>query len=246
MNMDEHRFEFRRLRSVGMALALAVSCAAQPAEVVPSADWSADMEAFRAADIAHESSAGSVLFLGSSSIRLWETLAADFPGVDIINRGFGGSHITDSIVHFDDLVLPHRPRLIVFYAGSNDVASGKTPEQVAADFREFCSRVAEVLPETRILFISLQMAPARWALREKMVLTNAYVAAYCAADARLTFVDVNPHVLTPEGEPRTELYSPDMLHMGADGYALWRRILEPFVTNVTAGKSGQVSPASLP
>jgi lysophospholipase L1-like esterase len=187
------------------------------------------MEAFRADDLAHPSPDGAVLFVGSSSIRLWTTLAADFPGVVVVNRGFGGSHIADSIVQFDRLVLPHRPLLIVFYAGTNDIASGKTPEQVAADFREFCGLVGTALPETRVLFISLQMAPARWEFREKMALTNSYVAAFCAADERLTFVDMNPHVLTPEGAPRTEIYSPDMLHMGPDGYALWRRILEPFV-----------------
>jgi lysophospholipase L1-like esterase len=194
-----------------------------------SADWSADMEAFRAADLAQPSPDGAVLFVGSSSIRLWETLAADFPGVAVINRGFGGSHIADSIVHFDSLVRPHRPRLIVFYAGTNDIASGKAPEQVAADFREFRALVGAALPETRILFISLQMAPARWELRERMALTNVYVAAFCAADERLTFVDVNPHALTSDGAPRKELYSPDMLHMNPEGYALWRRILEPFV-----------------
>ncbi|HUG10717.1 MAG TPA: GDSL-type esterase/lipase family protein [Opitutaceae bacterium] len=222
-------FSFRRMFALGAAIALALTCAAQPTSVVPSADWAEDMATFRAADLAHKSPDGSVLFLGSSSIRLWKTLAADFPGVAVINRGFGGSHIVDAIVHFDDLVLPHRPRLIVFYAGSNDVTSGKSPEQVAADFREFRSRVAEVLPETRILFISAQMAPARWEIREKFAITNAYVAAFCAADERLVFVDMNPHVLTPDGAPRTELYSPDMLHMGPEGYALWRRILEPLV-----------------
>lgn len=217
------------LRVLAAAAALALIAATLAQAASPSADWSADMEAFREADLAQPSPDGTVLFVGSSSIRLWTMLGADFPGVAVINRGFGGSHIADSIVHFDRLVLPHRPRLIVFYAGSNDIASGKTPEQVAADFREFRALVGAALPETRILFISLQMAPARWELRERMALTNAYVAAFCAADERLTFVDMNPHVLTPEGAPRTEIYSPDMLHMNPDGYAVWRRILEPFV-----------------
>jgi lysophospholipase L1-like esterase len=215
----------------GAAVALAVTCVAEPTSVVPSGDWTVDMDAFRAADAAQESPDGVVLFLGSSSIRLWKTLAADFPGVDVLNRGFGGSHIADSIVHFGDLVLPHKPRLIVFYAGTNDIASGKSPEQVAAHFREFRRRVAEVLPETKVLFISLQMAPARWELREKMALANTYVAAFCAADERLFYVDVNPHVLTEDGAPLTELYSSDMLHMGPEGYALWRRILRPFIAS---------------
>jgi lysophospholipase L1-like esterase len=99
------------------------------------------MAEFARIDASSPSSDGSVLFVGSSSIRLWKTLEEDFPGVSPVNRGFGGSHISDSIVHFDRLVAPHNPRMIVLYAGTNDIASGKSPEEVAADFREFCTIV---------------------------------------------------------------------------------------------------------
>lgn len=192
------------------------------------------MERFAAEDSQSPAPDGCVLFVGSSSIRLWETLATDFPGVPVLNRGFGGSHIADSIVHFDRLVAPHNPRLVVFYAGTNDVASGKPPEDVAADFREFCSIVHAAKPESRILFISLQFAPSRWSLRERMALTNAYVAAFCAADPRRTFVDSNSVTMTAEGQPRPELYVDDQLHMNPAGYAVWADLLRPLVLPVAS------------
>jgi lysophospholipase L1-like esterase len=187
------------------------------------------MAEFARIDASSPSSDGSVLFVGSSSIRLWKTLEEDFPGVSPVNRGFGGSHISDSIVHFDRLVAPHNPRMIVLYAGTNDIASGKSPEEVAADFREFCTIVHKAKPGAEIAFISLQFAPSRWHLREKMAVTNAYITAYCAADPRKMFVDSNAVTMTPEGQPRPELYVDDQLHMNAAGYAVWTRLLRPVV-----------------
>lgn len=222
------RAAVRCFRVVGL---LAVLSTVAPAAVAAtaSADWSADMERFAAEDAAAHLVPGCVLFVGSSSIRMWETLAADFPGVSVVNRGFGGSHIADSIVHFDRLVVPHGPRLVVFYAGTNDIASGKSPEDVAADFREFCSMLHAAKPEARVVFISLQFAPSRWHLREKMALANAYIAAFCAADPRRTFVDSNSVTMSAEGRPRPGLYVDDQLHMNPAGYAVWTKLLRPVV-----------------
>jgi lysophospholipase L1-like esterase len=215
---------FRLLRLVrpllcGLLLAGALGAAE------PSADWSADMAAFAARDAEQGSPDGCVLFVGSSSIRLWTSLANDFPGVVVVNRGFGGSQIADAIVHFERLIRPHRPRLIVFYAGTNDIAAGKSPEQVAADFAEWCSRVHVERPDTKVVFVSLQYAPARWALREKMAAANALIARFCAEDPRRGFIDTNPSTLAANGEPNAELYSADRLHMSPAGYAVWTRLL---------------------
>lgn len=197
--------------------------------VVASADWSAAMAEFAAQDATAPSAPGCVLFLGSSSIRLWKTLKEDFPGIPVVNRGFGGSQIADAIVHFDRLVLPHHPRLIVFYAGTNDVAAGKSPEQVVKDFELFCAKVHAVRPQARILFVSLQYAPSRWALRAKMAAANAEIAKFCAADPRRSFVDTNPGMLAANGSPDETLYSPDRLHMASGGYAVWAKLLSPLV-----------------
>lgn len=203
--------------------------ATTPAPLVPSGNWSAPMATFAAQDAAHRSPAGTVLFVGSSSIRLWTTLAADFPGVLTLNRGFGGSQIVDSLVHFDRLVLPHQPRMIVFYAGTNDLAAGKSPEQVAADFAQFCARVHTARPEAKVVFLSIQFAPSRWALREKMIAANALIARYCGADPRRKFVDTNPALLGPDGQPRPECYSADRLHMSPAGYQEWAKLLQEVV-----------------
>lgn len=221
-------FHLRRA-ALAACLALCTTLAVSAADPVASADWSRAMAEFAAQDATAPTAPGCVLFLGSSSIRLWKTLKEDFPGVPVVNRGFGGSQIVDAIVHFDRLVLPHHPRLIVFYSGTNDVTAGKSPEQVVQDFETFCAKVHAVRPETKILFVSLQYAPSRWHLREKMATTNAAIAQFCAADARRSFVDTNPGMLAANGAPDETLYSADRLHMAAGGYAVWAKLLSPLV-----------------
>lgn len=213
------------IRLVRVLLGLSLSSGACAAERAASADWTAEMGNFAQADAAAPSSAGCVLFVGSSSIRLWATVQEDFPGVPVVNRGFGGSQVTDAIVHFDRLVLPHDPRLIVFYAGTNDLAAGKRPEEVAADVAEFCARVHTERPQSRIVFVAVQYAPARWHLKAAMAAANELIAKFCAEDPRREFVDVNVLTLGATGEPREDLYSPDRLHMSAAGYALWTQAL---------------------
>ncbi|MBI2511145.1 MAG: hypothetical protein HYV96_04155 [Opitutae bacterium] len=219
-----------RRAALAACLVVATSFAAFAAEPVATADWSADMAAFAAQDAATPSAPDCVLFVGSSSIRLWKTLKEDFPGLPVVNRGFGGSQIADALVHFDRLVLPHRPRLIVFYSGTNDIKAGKSPEQVGQDFELFCAKVHAARPEARILFVSLQYAPARWNLREQMAAVNGAVEKFCAADPRRAFVDTNPAMLRADGTPDESLYSADRLHMAPAGYAVWTRLLVPLVS----------------
>lgn len=218
-----------RLTALAVALVAATPLAIFAAEPIASADWSSDMATFAAQDASSPSAPGCVLFVGSSSIRLWKTLKDDFPGVPVVNRGFGGSQIADAIVHFDRLILPHHPRLIVFYAGTNDVEAGKSPEQVTKDFEWFCEKVHAVRPETKILFVALQYVPSRWKLRDKMAAANSAIAKFCAADPRRGFVDPNPAMLAANGEPYESLYVEDRLHMGPRGYAIWTKLLTPLV-----------------
>lgn len=185
------------------------------------------MARFAAADAQAPSPEGSVLFVGSSSIRLWRSLADDFPKLTVLNRGFGGSEISDAIEHFDVLVKPHRPRLIVFYSGSNDLARGKSAAQVAEDYAAFCARVHETLPQTRIVFLSIVAAPARWQLREKIDEANRAITLFCAADPRREFLDVNTVLLGADGAPRAELFAGDRLHLSTQGYVEWTRVVGP-------------------
>lgn len=193
------------------------------------ARWEKAMAAFEEQDRTNPPKPNGVLFLGSSSIRLWKTLAEDFPGVPLLNRGFGGSQISDSIYYFDRLVMPSRPRLVVFFAGGNDISSGVTAEQVAADFRELCAKLHQALPETRVIFISLPFVESRWKHRAETALANTYISAFCHSDPRLTYVDMNSAILSPDGTVRPEYYRKDKLHMNEAGYAVWTKLLRPLV-----------------
>ena len=186
-----------------------------------------EIEAFEMQDRTAPPPPGAVLFLGSSTFRLWHTLALDFPDIPVVNRGFGGSQIEDSIRYAPRIVLPLRPKIIVFYAGENDLAAGKTPEQVCADFQRLVADVHAVLPATRILFISIKPSPCRAELLDAMRRTNARIRNWIQQDPRLEYVDVFPPMLDGSGIPRAELFTDDRLHMNAAGYALWTRILRP-------------------
>src|SRR5258707_13063020 len=114
------------------------------------------MQQFEKSDQDNPPPRGAVLFVGSSSIRMWKNLAEDFPGIRAINRGFGGSEIADSTFYVDRIVTPYLPRMIVFYAGDNDLSDGKSPQKLLDDYKAFVSRVRIRLPSTRIAFISIK------------------------------------------------------------------------------------------
>lgn len=217
-------FPLRRFtRTLLFSLLLALPALATPEQ------WAADIGKFTAADAANPPPAGAVVFVGSSSIRFWTTLAEDFPGIAVLNRGFGGSELADSAFYADRIVIPYHPRLVVLYAGENDLANGKTPETVAADFNAFCAKLHAALPATPLIYIAMKPSPSRWALHDKFARGNALIAAACARDPRLAFVNVEPPMLGPDGQPRPELFREDRLHMKPEGYALWTKILTPYL-----------------
>jgi lysophospholipase L1-like esterase len=190
--------------------------------------WAKDMAAFDAADRQAASATGGVVFVGSSSIRLWD-LAHAFPDIRALNRGFGGSQIEDSIRYVDLLVIKHKPRTVILYAGDNDIADGKSPQQVAADFKAFVAKVHAALPATRIAFIAIKPSIARWPLVGRMREANALIRAHCDADDRLGFVDVDDPMLGWDARPRKDLFVDDGLHLSAEGYQLWATLVRPFL-----------------
>jgi lysophospholipase L1-like esterase len=186
--------------------------------------WEPEIKAFEEADQEKPPPENAVLFIGSSSIRGWQTLDQDFPHHPIINRGFGGSRIMDSVQFAERIILPYKPRKIVLYAGENDIAGGKTPWEVFEDFKKFVGKVPGSIP---IVFISLKPSPARWHLREQFVAVNHLIEAYCGLDERLQFVDVFGPMLDQDGQPDPELFVEDNLHLNAKGYELWKTIMAP-------------------
>ena len=192
-----------------------------------SSRWEKYIARFEVTDKKKMPKPGGVLFIGSSSIRMWKTLKQDFSGFSVINRGFGGSQIADS-THFAERILhPYKPRQIVLYAGDNDVNAGKSPETVLADFQQFVKTVHAKLPEARISFIAIKPSLSRWKLSEKMVKANALVSSDCAKSKRLDYIDIWQPMLGDDGKPMPNLFLRDGLHLNAKGYALWTSLVKP-------------------
>ncbi|KAF1711154.1 hypothetical protein CSC70_04320 [Pseudoxanthomonas kalamensis DSM 18571] len=203
-----------------------VSAPQVPAQV-SNAGWEQDMQRFAAEDAVQPPPRGGILFVGSSSIRMWKSLAQDFPGLAVVNRGFGGSEIRDSTWYADRIVVPYAPRQIVLYAGDNDINSGRSPEQLLADFRAFVTRVRRDLPDVAIAYISCKPSLARAEQLATQRQANALIAAEIAGMRNAAFVDVFTPMLDAQGQPRPELFIEDGLHMNATGYALWRERIDP-------------------
>jgi lysophospholipase L1-like esterase len=189
--------------------------------------WAKEMAAFAQQD-QQSPAIGGIVFVGSSSIRLWD-LAKSFPNLPAINRGFGGSQMIDSVTHADLLVIRHKPRTVVVYAGDNDLAAGKSPQQVSDDFRAFVAKVRSALPETRIAYIGIKPSIQRWAIVDKVRQANALIRAYCDTDDRLGFIDVDGPMLGWDAKPRKDLFIEDGLHLSPKGYALWAMLVQPFL-----------------
>jgi len=190
--------------------------------------FEAAIEQFEARDRQTPPPEKPILFVGSSSIRMWD-VAKSFPGLPVMNRGFGGSHIADSVYFAERIVTKYKPRLIVFYSGDNDLAAGKDPAEVLADFQALVAKLHSALPKTRIVFISIKPSIARWKLIEKARRTNGLIADVIKSDPLLTFVNVEPPMLGSDGKPRGELFITDGLHMNAKGYEIWTSLIAPLL-----------------
>jgi len=201
---------------------------ALPAVVTPDERWERAFTVFESIDRAAPPPQHGILFVGSSTIQRWDVAAA-FPGVPAINRGVSSSELGDAVRYVDRLVLPYNPRVVVVYAGDNDIDNGKTSEEVAVQFERFTRRVWARLPETRFVFIGLKPSILRWSEVHRMRLANALIREYCGFDDRLAFVDVDGPMLGWDEKPRKELFVDDGLHLSRQGYELWNILLRPFL-----------------
>lgn len=208
-------------------LGLLGSHATRALPATPPDAWQAEIRRFEEQDRIDPPQPGSVLFIGSSSIRMWTTLADDFAGVAVINRGFGGSEIADATRFADRIVIPYRPRLIILYAGDNDIADGRSAREVVADFDGFVRRIRDALPELPIAFISIKPSPARVRLLATMQRANRLIRRYARSHRAIRYIDTATRMLDAHGQPRAELFGPDGLHMNRKGYALWTSIIAP-------------------
>lgn len=191
--------------------------------------WQKEIDAFVETDLRETPPEHPALFVGSSSFRMWENLRADFPKINLINRGFGGSHLED-IIHFaPQTILPYNPKIVVIYAGDNDIADGKTVERVFANYKTLVALISNSFPKARIVFVSVKPSPSRREFWGKFQQLNALVKAETLMNKRLGFADIWKPMLTASGDAREELYLPDRLHMKPAGYEIWREVLSEYL-----------------
>ena len=212
----------------GLLIAL-LTLAAQAADTKHVDRWEKEIAAFEAADRVHPPQTNAILFIGSSGIRMWTTLARDFPEHHVINRGFGGSMIVDSTCFAERIVFPYKPKMIVLRAGTNDLAAGKTADQVIADFKAFVAKVREQLPDTDILYVGMNPTPARWKQHAREVAVNTAIAAFAKTTPHVLYLDTNDQFLDANGQPRADLIAPDKLHFNAAGYKTITALIRPYL-----------------
>jgi lysophospholipase L1-like esterase len=193
--------------------------------------FAGDIAAFAVADRDHPPPERPIIFVGSSSVRLWSTLQADMAPLPVLNRGFGGAQLSQVVYYVDQTVIHYRPRAVVLYAGDNDLdgrlRTGKTPEDVAREFRMFVTRVETAVPDARIYYLSMKPSRERWIDWPQEQRGNTLIAKICASDPRLTYIDVATPMLAAGTPPPTELFMPDGMHPSPKGYALWTGIIKP-------------------
>jgi lysophospholipase L1-like esterase len=189
--------------------------------------WEKAIQAFEASDKTNPPPRDAILMIGSSSIVKWTNAPAQFPDHRLINRGFGGSHLSDSVAFIERIVAPYQPKLVLLYAGDNDIAAGKTPEQVFADFKAFVAKVRGALPDTRIAYLAIKASPSRVKLMDQFKTANRSIQEFSGADPKLIYVDVFTPMLGADGQPRAEFFVADQLHLNEAGYKLWAGIVKP-------------------
>jgi lysophospholipase L1-like esterase len=199
----------------------------KPAEN-PAEKWEEDIRQFEQWDSKNTFPSDAVLFVGSSSIRLWPTRKC-FGEFAVLNRGFGGSQISDVNYFAGRIVLTYEPKVIVFYAGDNDVAAGKNARRVFDDYKKFVKLVHDELPATRIIYIGIKPSRSRWSLWPVMNDANMVIKDFSEKDDRLYYFDSATPLLSSDGDPNAEFFLKDQLHLNDQGYEVWTRQLRPII-----------------
>lgn len=170
-----------------------------------------------------------ILFTGSSSIHLWHNLAESFPGKNILNRGFGGSEMSDMLYYAPQLILKHKPKLVFIYEGDNDIAAGRSAEQILANADSLIKIIRAALPKTKIVFISPKPSGSRWHLKAQYEDFNSKLDQFTKSRKRVYFANVWLPMLDATGNLLPGLFLDDNLHMNEKGYFIWTKVLNQFL-----------------
>jgi hypothetical protein len=229
-------------------LVLLVVAASAVHQIAPAQDappssqkgiFASEIEAFLKGDSLSPPPKNAILFIGSSIFKLWTNLKEQMAPLPVFNRAFGGSKTRDVLDQIEKIVFPYTPKIIVYYCGSNDINGGSQAARIFVGFMEFAERVAEILPDTRIYYVSINRAPQkqeRWGTVDSV---NALVKEYCARTLKCEFIDVNPILFDVEGKPRMDLYVDDKLHLRERAYVEFAAKIKPILERAWAEVVGR-------
>ncbi|NNL11229.1 MAG: hypothetical protein HKO84_05670 [Pseudomonadales bacterium] len=193
-----------------------------------NAFFESEIMAFEHADMQSPPKPGSIVFVGSSSIRFWKTLASDMAPLPIIRRGFGGAHMSHVLYNFDRIIMPYQPKAVVVFVGGNDIGSGKSAQRLISDYQKFIDMLEKKLPNTDLWILSMKPSKARWEHWPQMLEVDKALSAVALRDDKITFVDAGQSLLTEDGRP-DDVYVFDGLHLNQEGYRRWTDVLKPLL-----------------
>lgn len=188
-----------------------------------------EINAFKKQDSISMPPKNAILFVGSSSFRMWTSIKQDFPVHSIINRGFGGSSLSDVIRYADQIIIAYQPRQVVIYCGENDFASADTVsvQTVYSRFQQLFNHIRKQLPEVSVAFVSIKPSPSRQHLLQKIINANELIKDFLKNQPKTAYIDVFSAMIDQQGNPKPELFVDDRLHMNKKGYAIWVQVIEP-------------------
>jgi lysophospholipase L1-like esterase len=216
-------------RLLSALLVLSCLAAAEPAE------WKYEktVAAFEAQDqdAAKRPQPGTIAAIGSSTFTMWKSMPADLAPLPVWNRAFGGSRTGEVLRALPRIILPNKPKVIVYYCGDNDLSDAEKadPAVPVKGFQDFVAAARAELPQVRLVYVSVKPSPKRAASWPKAQQTNAQVQAFCAKDPLLTFVDISKAILDEQGKPQEQLFIKDQLHLNPDGYQRITALIKPAV-----------------
>lgn len=197
-----------------------LSCAQKP--------FQNEIEDFKKADAQNAPPKNAIVFVGSSSFRMWNDVQSDFPGHTIINRGFGGSGLDHATLWADDIIIKHQPKQVVIYSGENDIAGGRVNSgDMIYRFKRLFKKIRTALPNTHVVYVSMKPSPSREKYRKTIEESNKLIKEFLATQKNTAYVDVFSLMLDSQGKPRKELYLSDDLHMNRKGYEIWKKAIGP-------------------
>ncbi|HYM94217.1 MAG TPA: GDSL-type esterase/lipase family protein, partial [Chitinophagaceae bacterium] len=190
-----------------------------------------DILSFKRQDSIHFPGKGKILFVGSSSFTKWTDVQNYFPSYPIINRGFGGSTLVDVIRYENEVIFKYIPKQIVIYCGENDIAAADSIscKIVFERFKKLYNDIRKKFPVVPVIYISMKPSPSRWQMKDRFIDGNERIQKFITQQKHAQYLSVWKSMLGTDGTPSKNIFIDDNLHMNANGYAIWKKIIEPYL-----------------